>query len=117
MQLKDLRYQPKSAAPSSARCQKCLQFGHFTYQCKGERVYAHRPSRTVEMRRSAAGKPSASRRVMIDPAEIPGNEAAQKRVVAGTADAILSEKEKMRKRKRYVDWLPLAVGFLVFFIK
>ncbi|KAL9235197.1 hypothetical protein vseg_009982 [Gypsophila vaccaria] len=27
-------------------CQKCLQLGHWTYECKNERVYVARPSRT-----------------------------------------------------------------------
>ncbi|CAG5114824.1 unnamed protein product, partial [Candidula unifasciata] len=28
------------------RCQKCLQKGHFTYQCPGKRKYVERDSRT-----------------------------------------------------------------------
>ncbi|XP_045431439.1 zinc finger CCHC domain-containing protein 10-like [Pipistrellus kuhlii] len=28
------------------RCQKCLEFGHWTYECTGKRKYLHRPSRT-----------------------------------------------------------------------
>lgn len=31
------------------RCQKCLEVGHFTYQCTGKRKYTHRDSRTKEM--------------------------------------------------------------------
>lgn len=27
-------------------CQKCLQKGHYTYECKGKRKYLYRPSRT-----------------------------------------------------------------------
>ena len=34
---------------TSYRCQKCLQFGHYTYECKGKRKYAYRPSRTKEL--------------------------------------------------------------------
>lgn len=33
-------------ATSSTFCQKCLQRGHFTYQCKNARPYVSRPSRT-----------------------------------------------------------------------
>ncbi|KAG8860860.1 Methylthioribulose-1-phosphate dehydratase [Tulasnella sp. 330] len=33
-------------ATSSTVCQKCLQTGHFTYQCKFKRPYMSRPSRT-----------------------------------------------------------------------
>ncbi|GFR64118.1 zinc finger CCHC domain-containing protein 10 [Elysia marginata] len=28
------------------KCQKCLQKGHFTYQCTGKRKYVERDSRT-----------------------------------------------------------------------
>ena len=31
------------------KCQKCLEKGHFTYECTGKRKYVHRPSRTKEM--------------------------------------------------------------------
>ena len=35
--------------PDNYRCQKCLEKGHFTYQCTGKRKYVYRPSRTKEM--------------------------------------------------------------------
>ena len=34
---------------TSYRCQKCLQYGHYTYECKGKRKYTYRPSRTKEL--------------------------------------------------------------------
>jgi len=37
-------------APSTQQCQKCLEFGHWTYQCKGQRAYNYRPSRTAVMK-------------------------------------------------------------------
>ena len=33
------------------RCQKCLEFGHWTYECKNERKYVHRDSRTQTLKR------------------------------------------------------------------
>nr|KAG5689957.1 hypothetical protein BaRGS_033638 [Batillaria attramentaria] len=33
----------------NVRCQKCLEKGHWTYQCTGKRKYVYRPSRTKEM--------------------------------------------------------------------
>merc|ERR1719150_493172 len=33
------------------RCQKCLEVGHFTYECKGDRRYVARTSRTVMLKR------------------------------------------------------------------
>ncbi len=34
---------------TSYRCQKCLQFGHYTYECTGKRKYAYRPSRSKQL--------------------------------------------------------------------
>ncbi|KAM9332984.1 zinc finger CCHC domain-containing protein 10 isoform 2-T2 [Pholidichthys leucotaenia] len=33
------------------RCQKCLEMGHWTYECTGKRKYVHRQSRTAEMKK------------------------------------------------------------------
>lgn len=38
---KDLR-----AKNQGQQCQKCLQIGHWSYQCKNQAVYAPRPSKT-----------------------------------------------------------------------
>ncbi|KAJ0232292.1 hypothetical protein HA466_0291620 [Hirschfeldia incana] len=34
----------------SSQCQKCFQTGHWTYECKNERVYVSRPSRTQQLK-------------------------------------------------------------------
>ncbi|RYR30776.1 hypothetical protein Ahy_B01g055542 [Arachis hypogaea] len=39
-----------SAIGGSAQCQKCFQSGHWTYECKNERVYMSRPSRTQQLK-------------------------------------------------------------------
>lgn len=48
------RKDPKSSLSSSggvgAQCQKCFQSGHWTYECKNERVYMSRPSRTQQLK-------------------------------------------------------------------
>uniref|UniRef100_A0A8C4NKW1 Zinc finger protein n=1 Tax=Eptatretus burgeri TaxID=7764 RepID=A0A8C4NKW1_EPTBU len=31
----------------NVKCQKCLEIGHWTYECKGKQKYVYRPSRTV----------------------------------------------------------------------
>jgi Zinc knuckle len=41
---KDLK--APSGVATSAQCQKCFQSGHWTYECKNERVYISRPSRS-----------------------------------------------------------------------
>ncbi|GAV70871.1 zf-CCHC_3 domain-containing protein [Cephalotus follicularis] len=35
---------------NAAQCQKCFQAGHWTYECKNERVYMSRPSRTQQLK-------------------------------------------------------------------
>ena len=44
-----LHYRQKDS--SSYRCQKCLQYGHFTYECTGKRKYLYRPSRTKVLKK------------------------------------------------------------------
>ncbi|KAL1506771.1 hypothetical protein ABEB36_006074 [Hypothenemus hampei] len=40
-----------SCPPQGVRCQKCLEYGHWSYECKGERKYLHRTSRTQLLRK------------------------------------------------------------------
>lgn len=47
---KDLKSSVSSVGGASAQCQKCFQFGHWTYECKNERVYMSRPSRTQQLK-------------------------------------------------------------------
>jgi len=79
-------------ANSSTVCQKCLKTGHFIYECKFERPYVSRPSRTQQLespsvlaKLKTAGKPSV---------EVP--EEFKKK--DGTANRILEEKAKEREK-------------------
>ncbi|KAL5204982.1 hypothetical protein ABZP36_009853 [Zizania latifolia] len=49
-----LGVKPKTAPTPSGgaytQCQKCFQPGHWTYECKNERVYMSRPSRTQQLK-------------------------------------------------------------------
>jgi len=47
---KDLKGSVSSTGGSSSQCQKCFQAGHWTYECKNERVYMSRPSRTQQLK-------------------------------------------------------------------
>ncbi|XVE65530.1 hypothetical protein DITRI_Ditri08aG0007200 [Diplodiscus trichospermus] len=38
------------ATMGASQCQKCFQAGHWTYECKNERVYISRPSRTQQLK-------------------------------------------------------------------
>ncbi|CAA2959832.1 zinc finger CCHC domain-containing protein 10-like [Olea europaea var. sylvestris] len=39
-----------SALGAASQCQKCFQTGHWTYECKNERVYLSRPSRSQQLK-------------------------------------------------------------------
>ncbi|XP_075476431.1 uncharacterized protein LOC142517843 [Primulina tabacum] len=39
-----------STIGAASQCQKCFQSGHWTYECKNERVYISRPSRTQQLK-------------------------------------------------------------------
>lgn len=39
-----------STIGAASQCQKCFQLGHWTYECKNERVYISRPSRTQQLK-------------------------------------------------------------------
>ncbi|KAG0265856.1 hypothetical protein DFQ27_000307 [Actinomortierella ambigua] len=73
-------------APSTQQCQKCLQYGHYTYECKGGRVYNARPTRTQQLH-----KPT--KRIQV---EVPEEFLSKK----GLAAKILKEKEEERQRKK-----------------
>ncbi|XP_057956948.1 uncharacterized protein LOC131150326 [Malania oleifera] len=47
---KDLKPSMSTIGGTSAQCQKCFQTGHWTYECKNERVYISRPSRTQQLK-------------------------------------------------------------------
>ncbi|KAF6755920.1 zinc knuckle-domain-containing protein [Ephemerocybe angulata] len=76
--------QPK--ATSSTTCQKCLGKGHFTYECKGQRPYISRPSRTAQLENPRL---AAKLKQTI---EVPEEFTKP----AGTANQILEAKEKER---------------------
>uniref|UniRef100_A0A8C9AUB1 Zinc finger CCHC-type containing 10 n=1 Tax=Phocoena sinus TaxID=42100 RepID=A0A8C9AUB1_PHOSS len=46
----------REANKQHVRCQKCLEFGHWTYECTGKRKYLHRPSRTAELKKALKEK-------------------------------------------------------------
>lgn len=47
---KDLRASSSSAGGGISQCQRCLQPGHWTYECKNEPVYISRPSRSQQLK-------------------------------------------------------------------
>ncbi|XP_040986619.1 zinc finger CCHC domain-containing protein 10-like [Juglans microcarpa x Juglans regia] len=47
---KDLKTTMSTISGVPSQCQKCFQSGHWTYECKNERVYISRPSRTQQLK-------------------------------------------------------------------
>ncbi|KAF9277751.1 hypothetical protein BGZ68_009039 [Mortierella alpina] len=41
----------RAKAPATQQCQKCLEFGHYTYTCTAERIYKARPTRTQQLKK------------------------------------------------------------------
>ncbi|XP_063242565.1 zinc finger CCHC domain-containing protein 10-like [Bacillus rossius redtenbacheri] len=49
-----------AAYPQGVRCQKCLEHGHWTYECKGKRKFLHRASRTATLNKRMKLREQAS---------------------------------------------------------
>ena len=47
---KDNKSSMPSISGSSSQCQKCFQMDHWTFECKNQRVYISRPSRTQQLK-------------------------------------------------------------------
>ncbi|TXG71579.1 hypothetical protein EZV62_000158 [Acer yangbiense] len=47
---KDLKTTVTTVGGAASQCQKCFQTGHWTFECKNERVYMSRPSRTQQLK-------------------------------------------------------------------
>ncbi|KAL4718756.1 hypothetical protein ACJJTC_008080 [Scirpophaga incertulas] len=45
-----------AAFPQGIRCQKCLEYGHWSYECKGKRKVLVRPSRTQVLKKNIKAK-------------------------------------------------------------
>ncbi|KAI8800472.1 zinc knuckle-domain-containing protein [Cladochytrium replicatum] len=82
-------------AQSTTQCQKCYAMDHWTYQCKNDRVYLTRPSRTRQL-----SKPSSNSERLQSP--IQRGESVIERLNArrGLAEQILMAKELAQNRKR-----------------
>ncbi|KRF82907.1 zinc finger CCHC domain-containing protein 10 [Drosophila virilis] len=81
-----------AAFPNGIRCQKCLNLGHWSYECKEKRKYVHRSSRTKQLSKHLAEKSAnAAESMAASEARSPD---------AGTEVRPDSEKRVKRKRKR-----------------
>ncbi|GAA5872084.1 hypothetical protein JCM16303_000970 [Sporobolomyces ruberrimus] len=97
----------QSKATASTKCQKCLQMGHFTADCKGQRQYAVRPTRTQILKNpKLATKLTASLPPALEPKEgtaaaiLAANEAKRAKLAAEAATKSSKSKESRRGRSR-----------------
>eukprot|EP00887_Chlorella_sp_A99_P006081 scaffold22.g6081.t1 len=77
-------------------CQKCLQQGHWTYECKGERVYIARPTRTQQLKNPRA------RPHFLEASELPPelrDKEKKERKGGGGRGAAADERRRKRKRR------------------
>jgi len=82
----------KTSQAKSQQCQKCLQIGHWTYQCKGERAYNRRPSRSAVVKNAQASVPN----VQFYNTEKPPD---PQRDLKEKVDALLKKKHKKKRKK------------------
>ncbi|CAG8781642.1 4922_t:CDS:2, partial [Gigaspora margarita] len=76
-------------ASPKTQCQKCLEYGHWTYECKNERVYKSRPTRTQQLTKPL--KPVS--------VELP-DELGIKKEVPEKLEKPVDVKESKRKKRR-----------------
>jgi hypothetical protein len=75
----------------SQQCQKCFQVGHWTYECKNDRVYISRPSRTQQLM-----NPKLRPKLMDAEEVLPDERALEREALRDAA----VRKSDMRSRKR-----------------
>lgn len=54
--LRGFSYFHREANKQHVRCQKCLEQGHWSFECTGKRKYLYRPSRTAELKKKLKDK-------------------------------------------------------------
>ncbi|EOA13837.1 hypothetical protein CARUB_v10026936mg [Capsella rubella] len=82
-----------SSASAASQCQKCFQTGHWTYECKNERVYISRPSRTQQLK-----NPKLRMKPSVD--DLDGNDNGDdERPDAVNGKAEVEKRSKKSKRK------------------
>ncbi|GAB2294274.1 hypothetical protein Dimus_028488 [Dionaea muscipula] len=86
---KDLKMSTSSGTAS--QCQKCFQAGHWTYECKNERVYVSRPSRSQQL------KNPKLRQKLMSPAELDEADVRKEENEIESGD----EKRSKRKKKHH----------------
>ncbi|KAJ6796101.1 zinc finger CCHC domain-containing protein 10 [Iris pallida] len=101
---KDLKGSISTSGGHSSQCQKCFQPGHWTYECKNERVYMSRPSRTQQLKNPKL-KMTLSVSYELDNPDIEGerSEKTQKKDKGKKSGSKSKSKRKHRSRSDSED--------------
>lgn len=78
-------------------CQRCLQHGHWTYQCKNAAVYKARPSRTKQLFQPKSKSFLDPSELLPEPAR--GSSSFLQRLPEKPAASAATDKKKKKKRK------------------
>ncbi|KMZ66860.1 Zinc finger CCHC domain-containing protein 10 [Zostera marina] len=85
---------------SASQCQKCFQAGHWTYECKNERVYISRPSRSQQLKNPAKTKLVVSFEGNPDVRDRDDEEELDRGVNGEEGEKMKSSKRKHRSGKK-----------------
>nr|KAJ3420031.1 Zinc finger CCHC domain-containing protein 10 [Polyrhizophydium stewartii] len=109
-----------STSSNNSRCQRCLQPGHWTYQCSKPQTYVARPSRTKRLaKQAAAGPGAAAAQAAAHAAGVAPEGMALLAQRKGLADKILREAKKRRRhasRQQLVVTILAVVLFIFIFV-
>jgi len=95
----------KASGASQVTCQRCLEKGHYTYECKNEAAYVSKTSRSKELRRN-------KKRKLLSSSDVPDEfrskselaiiekEREEARLAAKAADAAQQDAAKAKKTKK-----------------
>ncbi|KAG0065166.1 hypothetical protein BGZ89_008559 [Linnemannia elongata] len=96
----------KAKAPATQQCQKCLEYGHYTYECKAERVYKPRPTRTQQLK-----KPLKRVEVEVPEEFLPKRQGLAAKILKDKEDERKKNKDKKKKRSRKRISFPFSLAF------
>lgn len=102
-----LGVKPKAAQTSSSsggaytQCQKCFQPGHWTYECKNERVYISRPSRTQQLKNPKLKKTAAPVSYQFQNPDLEKEKEEERKLMKAKLKKEKSEKSKRKSKRKY----------------
>ncbi|KAL6841898.1 hypothetical protein ACP4OV_028410 [Aristida adscensionis] len=96
--------EPKASKTSfpggNTQCQKCFQPGHWTYECKNERVYMSRPSRTQQLKNPKLKK-NASVSYQFENPDLIKEREAEKKLMQEKLKKEKAERKKAKSKRKH----------------